>query len=162
MKYFIGIDPGATGGVAVFSEDGELIGSVEFNMSKDIWPIRNFIVWIAGLLREGPEKISIAIEAVHSMPNQGVKSTFAFGKNTGIIHGMILAMFPLTRIEEVPPKEWKKRLNLIGKEKKDSVILAEKLTGRILRTDRGRLKDGEAEAILIAYDLMTRKLSDCI
>ena len=47
----------------------------------------------------------IVVENVHSMPKQGVSSTFKFGMGVGIIHGVAGALrLPLTL---VAPPQWK-------------------------------------------------------
>ena len=52
------------------------------------------------------------VEVVHSMPKQGVASTFNFGMAAGLIRGVLLgAGVP---IFDVAPTVWKKHFRLVG------------------------------------------------
>ncbi len=48
------------------------------------------------------------IEKVHSMPKQGVASTFTFGVGYGMVLGLCFALEALLRTELVPPQTWQK------------------------------------------------------
>lgn len=50
------------------------------------------------------------LEKVHSMPGQGVSSTFKFGQNYGWIKGMLDAI-GIPYLEQ-PPTQWTKAMNL--------------------------------------------------
>jgi hypothetical protein len=56
------------------------------------------------------------LEKVHSMPRQGVRSTFAFGKNYGFVTGLLTAFrIPLTLMT---PQEWQKKIKQSNKKMK--------------------------------------------
>jgi hypothetical protein len=61
------------------------------------------------------------MEQVHSMPNQGVSSTFAFGRAVGVIS----AVCELTRypVHLVTPQKWKKHFHL-SSDKNESLDMA--------------------------------------
>jgi len=64
--------------------------------------------------------------------------------------GKLLAAAELAgcKVHLIAANKWKKDLGL-SSDKLESVIMAEELTGRVFRTDKGALLDGEAEAFLI-------------
>jgi len=92
--------------------------------------------------RDGAE---ICMEQVHSMPNQGVSSTFAFGRAVGVISAVCeLTNYPF---HLVTPQRWKKHFNLTA-DKNEALDLARKLFPAAklkLKKDINR-----AEALLIA------------
>jgi hypothetical protein len=98
---WLGIDPGASGGIAVLTLEHVL---TTWKMPETEHDISNVFASIRGL-------ISFAmIESVHSLPKQGVKSTFAFGRNYGFLRGMLVGhKIPF---EDVPPGKWQAALRV--------------------------------------------------
>lgn len=91
---FAAIDPGAvSAAIAVFSDATPLF-------VDDIRTANNMIDSIALAKALQDMKVRhVVIESVHSMPKQGVSSTFKFGMGTGIIHGVSGALrLPLTLV----------------------------------------------------------------
>ena len=94
MKFFLGIDPGQSGGWAVIDEKGSLL--------------------ICGLFTENQfhesgyhDIIALAcLEKVHSMPGQGVVSMFKFGTNFGWWQGVMDAL--AIPYELITPQRWMK------------------------------------------------------
>ena len=89
----------------------------------------------------------VVVENVHSMPKQGLSSTFKFGMGVGIIHGVAGALrLPLTL---VAPSQWKAFHGLISKDKEGSRALAvHKWPEHNPHLDRKKDAD-RAEALLI-------------
>jgi crossover junction endodeoxyribonuclease RuvC len=58
--------------------------------------------------------LGVAIEQVHSMPKQGVSTTFKFGMAYGIVLGFFGANH---RVAHVQPTTWKGHFKLNGKDK---------------------------------------------
>jgi len=85
MTIFIGIDPGSvSGAVGAILSNGDYLDSFMIeHQDKHILPMvfKNMILRLADP-KEGAE---ICCESVHSMPNQGVASTFQFGRAVGVI-----------------------------------------------------------------------------
>ena len=84
-RAWLGIDPGASGAVALLTTDGEV-------RVKD-WP--GCIVNAADYLRAWRVDYSIvlaALELVHAMPKQGVSSMFKLGQNFGAWQGILAAL----------------------------------------------------------------------
>ncbi len=99
-KAWIGIDPGKTGSAALITRQSQFVSD---------WPGDPGAA--ADILRQWSlehEIELVALERVHSMPRQGIKSTFSFGQNFGQWQGVIAALcFPCL---EPRPSEWQKGL----------------------------------------------------
>ncbi len=148
---YIGIDPGMTGAFAIISDDGINIvvdtPILQVGSGKKIRREYN-VRGMADMLKTYTGEAIIGIESVHSMPDQGVASSFNFGKGFGIWLGIIgMRHFPYHLI---PPQRWKKTmLDGMGKEKDASRLRAIQLFPHVslaLKKHHGR-----AEALLIAY-----------
>ena len=150
-----GIDPGASGAVAVY--DGEKLDLLAFESDDtktrgsktDYKQVVGFIE--VNVLTYG-KYMAAYIEDVHAMPKQGVSSTFKFGYNAGAVYG-ICASF----LEDLPklvlPTLWKPRLGL-GNDKKNSIARAVELfpdAKPYFYGPRGGERDGPAEASLLAW-----------
>ena len=99
-----------------------------------------------------PENVAIILEAPAMSCGNSASSTATTNQN----FGKLLAVAELCNLNifTVPPHKWKKDLNLI-KDKEQCVQYAEQLSGRSFRTDRGALKDGPAESMLIGHWFIT-------
>lgn len=96
MRY-MGVDPGASGGIAVVTEHGMATEAVR--MPDTELDLLNLIrVIVAG------GDIKAAVEFVHSSPQMGVASAFVFGKGYGGLRMALLASgVPFV---EVTPQRW--------------------------------------------------------
>lgn len=119
MKYVIGIDPGASGAVAILDHEGDLIEvwdipTVEIKSGKTVKK-RISPEMFAAEIRNWQDAHSCYTEKVSAMPGQGVSSMFQFGESLGIIRGIMAGMaIPLTL---VTPANWKRDMKLpTGKE----------------------------------------------
>ncbi|MBQ9211121.1 MAG: hypothetical protein IJ153_05410 [Clostridia bacterium] len=142
MKYFIGIDPGKSGAIAVITEERKILELATF--SKEAY------LKIIGLYSR--LDCVCCLEHVASMPGQGVASTFCFGENFGWIQGALEAngcSYQLVR-----PRVWKKDFSL-----NDSKQLSTEACRRLFPDVGDRLHktpkskkddDGLAEALLMA------------
>lgn len=98
----IGIDPGGSGGIAIIDEFGASSWKVPAT-ERDTWDL------LHGLYSESPSAVAY-IEQVHSMPGQGVSSTFRFGASYGGLRmAMIAAGVPF---HDVAPGVWQKVFRL--------------------------------------------------
>ena len=99
-----------------------------------------------------PEKVAIILEAPAMSFGNSASSTATTNQN----FGKLLAVAELCNLNifTVPPHKWKKDLNLT-KDKEECVKYAEQLSGKSFRTDRGALKDGPAESMLIGHWFIT-------
>ena len=142
---YIGIDPGKKGGVAIISDKK----TEAYAYSDEV---------LIELMKSIKDKeVVVCLEYVHSMPKQGVVSTFSFGKSAGFIEGVLQAFsIPYQLIR---PQRWKAEFSLTGSKQK-SVDVCRKLFPKVnlLATERSRVPhDGMAEALLMA-EYAKRKL----
>ena len=100
------------------------------------------------ILEAMQEADHIIIERQQPMIGNSAQSSFTIGIN----YGKLFALAELSGdyITLVMPSVWKKYLKL-SRDKLDSVEMAESLTGKSFRTDRGRLLHDEAESMLIGH-----------
>ena len=148
----MGIDPGIKGGVAWYCTVEKIYDCVPMPATR---------VQLANLiknLRVDYGVIKAAVESVHSMPGQGVSSTFKFGKGCGEILGILAALN--CEILEPTPQAWKKVV-LAGtaKDKDAAIQVAENLYPDINLVPKGCRKpsDGMADAVCIMHWLRQQK-----
>ena len=106
---FLGLDPGKSGGVAVHS------GTI---VIAECWPETESDIWdlLRTLTRSEPDLFAM-IEKVHSMPKQGVASSFTFGRGYGFLRGCLVGLgIPF---EEVTPQKWQKAMGCMSKGNKN-------------------------------------------
>lgn len=96
---------------------------------------------------DNPLRCAVVIENVHSMPKQGVASTFRFGRAAGALEGALMACnVPVFLIE---PVAWKRYFELLKRDKNASIEVAKDVFG--VDVSRGLKKNhGLAEAALMA------------
>jgi len=160
---YVGIDPGLHGAAAIIKEgpqDSQYIDIYDTPILVVDGKNKPNIAGMAALLRPlvvVPEKIIGTMEAVHSMPKQGVASSFTFGEGFGIWKG-IIAAFELP-LELVSPQRWKKSMLADqGKEKDASRFKAMQLFPSVAEQLKRVKDDGRAEALLLAeYGRRLRK-----
>jgi len=112
----VGIDPGKKGGIAWYYDHVKSFG--HGGMAMPPTPRK---IFLALQVFKSYGDMRVFIEKCHSMPKQGVASTFAFGKGIGILMGILTALE--AEINEIPPQAWKK-IVLAGTDKsKDAAIL---------------------------------------
>lgn len=112
----IGIDPGASGAIVLLS-DGVPVEWMLMPTMKIGSATRVNAAALAQFIGEQWESPidHVYVEAVHSMPGQGVASSFNFGHSCGVVMGVLGALgMPHTL---VTPQAWKKRAGLIGTDK---------------------------------------------
>jgi len=152
---FVGIDPGKRGAVAYLLPSGvvEIFDFPTLAVRKGSGRREYDAAAMVTLLeRAHAVEMRVCIERVHSMPEQGVASTFSFGQGYGIWLGILAAL--RISYQAVTPQAWKKLL-MAGapKEKSASVLAAGQIFPRavdLLRGPRGATLDGRADALLLA------------
>jgi hypothetical protein len=148
MSVYVGIDPGLNGGLAVIYPDEVLVFPTPVTDGKK----REYLEQEMSRLIPALNGTRAAIEYQQAMPKQGVSSTFQTGMGYGLWRG-ILAALGISYVI-VKPQEWRKVVGLTaGEDKGASVALAQRLFPSIsdqLVGPRGGIKDGMAEALLIA------------
>jgi len=103
------------------------------------------------------QDVLAVLENVHSMPKQGVASSFCFGEGKGMWEG-ILAAFEIPT-EMVSPQRWKKEMMADqGKDKSAARFKAMSLWPNLADKLKLVKHDGRAEALLMAeYGRRLRK-----
>jgi hypothetical protein len=112
MKLHCGIDPGASGSIACIP-DNNPSKAWAIKMPEtlgDLWEA------IIGLNSQDYDPIFM-LESVHSMPGQGVASSFKFGRGFGTLEMALTAAG--IRFEYVTPQKWQKALGCLTKGNKN-------------------------------------------
>ena len=115
---FIGIDPGASGGISMVTPDGLWVAS---KYPKDREPSM-----VAALFNKYTNNAHIEgyvcrvyIELVHAMPTDGRSSAFKFGMNYGIWFGVMANnSIRSDNIIKVSPQKWQSIYGDLPKERK--------------------------------------------
>ena len=161
----IGIDPGQSGAVAIMQDSpcqftepfgwNQLAISLHDTPTIDIGTPKkprteyNVPAMAALMPDTSGGSVHAYIEAVHSMPEQGVASSFQFGKGFGIWLGIFGALsIPYTL---VTPQCWKKEMLAgRGKEKDASRLRALELFPHLADELQRKKDHNRADALLIA------------
>lgn len=107
MVNILGIDPGLTGGMAIVDEHGAFISATVMPRGEKFIDLPALHSYFAALVTE---QYKVYLENVHSMPSQGVASSFKFGRVFGAIEGMLCSLgFNYTLIT---PQKWQKTVHL--------------------------------------------------
>ena len=99
----VGIDPGASGGIAFIDEQNRAAAHKMPETEGDI----------VELLSEFSPSTICYLEKVGAMPGQGVSSMFKFGQGYGFLRGVLYSLN--FRIENVTPQSWQKYLGCLTK-----------------------------------------------
>jgi len=139
----IGIDPGASGAIAMLDMDGMLTSVVDMPYADGAVLAPN----LASLLLAGNGPRVAWVERAQPMPRQGIASTFRYGCGYGVVLGCLGALsIPL---HTVPPSRWKAAAGL-SRDKAASRRRAVELWPHMAHHFARVKDDGRAEAALIA------------
>jgi crossover junction endodeoxyribonuclease RuvC len=112
-ELIVGIDPGASGAAAVLdAKTKKLLGCFEFagltlhEYAYKLYKIKNKV----------RGRIKAIIENVHSMPKQGVSSSFKFGRRCGEQEGILVGL--AIPYEFVTPQIWQRDMKCLRVKKK--------------------------------------------
>lgn len=146
MLHYIGVDPGMSGGAAVVDDRGQIAKVFKFkgltlhDLSKEFIDIKRNLPVTAAVM-----------EKVHSMPGQGVSSTFKFGQSFGQLEMILVGLqFPY---DLVTPAKWMTKMRCkTGGDKNVSKAAAQR------RWPKQKITHAIADALLIAdYCRMIKK-----
>lgn len=141
--YYLGIDPGQNGGLVLLSSYRVLKSSKMPVTERGIWD------WLSD--RRIDVQVMGVIEKVHSMPGQGVSSTFKFGVNYGLLRMALVGQ--RISFEGVTPQTWQKRLGVPSRKptesKTDFKNRLKALAQRLFPDEKVIL--ATADALLLAY-----------
>ena len=153
IDYYLGIDPGKLGAVALIDKYGNCIRLFDLPYLKtlDLNQLNIFLEDFIGdnvfVIIEEPRVVSAKL-----MKSDGKGFNIGLGqvRTTFLNYGKLIAFFELSgfKIKEISPQAWKNKFNL-DSDKKKSIELARKLfPDQIHKLMLS--KDGRAEALLIA------------
>lgn len=98
----VGIDPGKSGGIAV-NRDGVIVAVMKMPQTPhDLNEELSMVVHVY-------QNPVFFVEKVHSMPGQGVASSFSFGRQLGLIEGVIAST--AAPMHFVTPQVWQKAMS---------------------------------------------------
>lgn len=148
-KYYIGIDPGSKGAMAIIDSEGNV---------ADIIDIDNNVDTYSGLIIQFIDQLDkdfyVAVEDVCGRPGQSCAANTTFMKLAG--YAELVGYFIATGFLKVKPQVWKKHFGLIfpkdmskTEKKHKSIELAKELFPAVA-SQLTASKDGRAEALLIA------------
>jgi len=145
MELFIGIDPGKNGGVVGIKRNKKISFMLD---------MPNTILGVYELFKSLPKESIFIKEKVHSMPGNGVASSFSFGWSLGTLDA-ILAILQI-KVIEINPVIWQGFYNLPKTEnkyqhKKSLLTLAKK------RAKNKQLTLKTCDAYLMALFLLNQK-----
>lgn len=150
-RYTLGVDPGAHGALALYANPTDV---VVFDMPAHKITVgksqktRVDLYELGRILDLYGDSISGAvIEDVHSMPEQGVASSFAFGFAAGAVQGAIASSFIPMRL--VRPAQWKKAMGCTADKDSSRRAASQLLPAHCSKWARKK-DDGRAEAVLLA------------
>lgn len=152
MRIFVGIDPGVVSGAwGIVDHHGQYFASGHIQNEDGrikVIPWRDEMNVAIGI-----NDVTFVIESVHSMPGQGVASTFKFGRAVGAIEAVVALFREPWYI--VSPQRWKADMGVTS-DKSTSLELARHQWPTAPLT---RKKDhGVAEALLLAEWLRRQEL----
>ena len=150
MSRFLGVDPGLEGALALWDTTTDTLivqdmPIVTYQMGRSRRRELNECV-LAGFVREMRPDYAW-VEKVHSMPKQGVASSFNFGVGFGVVRGVLGALD--VRVAFVTAQEWKRFFRL-GADKQQSRLAAARLFPDHSKLFARQRDDGRAEASLLA------------
>ena len=169
MKRWLGIDPGALGGLGVLDlDDAGNVLAVALHRTPRVEVLRNrtrrhdydptaMRALLEHALKGGPiynGTTDVVLEAQGARPGQGVASSYRTGVGFGLWLGLVVASRVAYRI--VQPAAWKRHAGLLHADKRASRLRAQErfpTLGAI-----GPADEGPAEGLLLAaYVAATRK-----
>lgn len=167
LEAILGIDIGKEGGISILSKDGKTLYD-SFSIPIEPLDIMNAIRRISEryvLIHCYVEKQAFMNRSYGSNPfvRQGGKAAFTLGHSQGLIEGILLSFGMAYTL--IPPRTWQKviedviiptDIRISNKKMKDTKVksfirVRELFPNAPLQTSRGRVLDGIADAILIAY-----------
>ena len=112
MKCFIGIDPGVTGGICVIDEADRLLllESCPKTVKGQWEALRRAMGCLTGGKYSSMPDGVCALEHVHSMPKQGVRSVWTFSGN---YHAWLMALVAAEiPYQQISPQRWMKHFGV--------------------------------------------------
>lgn len=100
-QFIIGIDPGRNGGIVGLTNGHINVIDKMPQATSDLW---GYFVDVLGIPMIGKDHINVFIEDVHSMPTDGVRAAFSFGRHLGHLD-MLFSRYDLD-VTRIIPTKW--------------------------------------------------------
>ena len=137
----LGIDPGKDGGLAVINSDTHEV--------IDVTAMPETLADISDFVERHSDSQCAYIEIVHSMPKQGVASTFTFGQFYGYVQ-MAVTCHKIRCIDVLPSK-WQTALSMKAKKGESYKAHKRRLKGKAQQLfPKTKVTLKNADALLIA------------
>jgi len=152
-ELIIGIDPGTNGAIAYMTKKGKLRRIIDIPKEAKFSGKGEQVS--VPLLSEELRQYKIkkaAVELVHSMPGNGGRAMFTFGRCLGVIEAILLMLE--IEIVWVTPTQWKSKYGLARKEKDVARTVALQMYPQISAELKRKKDVDRAEAILIAKSIL--------
>ena len=146
----IGIDPGATGAIAVLNERGDLdvVHDMPYADGQVIAPLlARMIAEYINQLDPAYDSVTCWVEQVRSRPGQSAPGMWKFATGYGVILGVVGALD--VRTKHVAPRTWKQAMKLSADKGRSRRLACELWPAQSAMFARVK-DDGRAEAALIA------------
>jgi hypothetical protein len=144
MKLIVGIDAGLSGAWGMIDLHGKYWSTGDMHHDEN-GVLETEKIWNEMAQARDGQDIIVVLEKVHSMPKQGLSSTFKFGMAFG--GACALSKRFNSHLVMVTPQVWKKSLKL-SQQKLESLLMARELFSNAPLTLKKH--NGRAEALLIA------------
>lgn len=106
--FFLGIDPGITGGVVILNDDGTLSSSIRTPVITDKGKKHFDIPGMVEVIDSIDERVMCGIEKVGTLPRDGRVGAFNFGRGYGLWLGILGAL--RVPYAEIPPQRWQAKM----------------------------------------------------
>ncbi len=154
LRLTLGVDPGQTGAIALLA-DGRSVGFIDMPVSarkaggQEV-NAAELAARVRGVLQQHSGAYVMAVlEAVHTMPKQGIVSAGRFMESFGIVKGVLAALGVGYIL--VPPQMWKKHLRLTGCDKDAARTLVIQRFPECAENMKRKKDVGRADALLMAH-----------
>ncbi len=156
-KFYIGIDPGISGGLTCMWGNGVIKEKIVMPITKvgtrNKLDAKAITRWLKTLSAEGEVRM-VGLEEQRPMHKQGVTSTFTTGRGYGTLEGIVTALdLPY---EVVRPTDWQREM-FKGKPKGNTKVYSKEIAQQLFPGEEFRkndkcknLHDGLTDSTLIA------------
>jgi crossover junction endodeoxyribonuclease RuvC len=150
----IGIDPGASGAIAVLYggefDDAYDMPTLPRKAGGEMVNAPALALLMRGIMltAQPGDRITVVIEQVSAMRGQGVSSMFRFGQADGMVRGVVGALG--LSLVEVTPVVWKRQFGLLGQPKDQARTAATQFYPEAAPLLARKKDCGRADALLIA------------
>jgi hypothetical protein len=145
MQYFLGIDPGRKGGIALIDEHKNLI---YFEPMPCLGDGYNYEL-ISSMIDKLPDNTVIILELKPGVMEKSASPTTSFGFHCGTIYGLCYRLNPII----VSPKTWKTEFSVFRNYKEtreDMKLRSIHAAEQLFKLTFKKNQDGVAEALLLA------------